>query len=85
MEVLSLFLNKMVEGGLTSGFTVEGPGGRVLVSHLLFVDDSLIFCRASEVDLGVCVLLFHALKLYLVLTLKINHRKTELVLVGRWI
>lgn len=45
---LSLFLKKMVAKGLISGFDVEGPGGREVVSHLLFADDSLIFVELQK-------------------------------------
>ncbi|KAL6331749.1 hypothetical protein AAG906_020088 [Vitis piasezkii] len=45
MEALSCLLNKAREGGYLSDFKVNGKGGGVLeISHLLFVDDTLVFC-----------------------------------------
>ncbi|RVW73709.1 hypothetical protein CK203_054991 [Vitis vinifera] len=45
MEALSCLLNKAKEGGYLSDFKVNGKGGGVLeISHLLFVDDTLVFC-----------------------------------------
>ena len=38
-----------MEGGFISGCSVRGRGREELgISHLLFVDDTNVFCRASE-------------------------------------
>ena len=49
MEVLSTILKKTKEGGLLWGFHV-GPVNTVGIrlSHLLFVDDTILFCDASR-------------------------------------
>lgn len=41
MEVLSKFVDKVMEGGPFLGWAVESRGGGV-ISHLMFADDSLI-------------------------------------------
>ena len=49
MEVLSCILKKTKEGGFIQGFHV-GPVNSIgiLVSHLLFVDDTILFCDVSR-------------------------------------
>ena len=42
MEALSRIISVVVHGGLLEGFTV----GNSTFSHLLFADDTLIFCNA---------------------------------------
>ena len=60
---------------------MRGKGSkRVDVSHLLFADDALIFCKASKDDmtrLGWLLMCFKAIS-----SLKINLEKSELFLVG---
>ena len=49
MEALSLLIDKVMVGGYLSGYKFKGRDGRErLVSHLLFVDDTLIFCKDSK-------------------------------------
>lgn len=49
MEVWNRLLERAREGGYLSSFTVKGKGGEVVeMSHLLFVDDTLIFCEDSQ-------------------------------------
>ena len=48
MDALSRMLDKAVLEGRLSGFSVGNLEGRSLaVSHLLFGDDTLIFCEAN--------------------------------------
>ena len=49
MEVFSLLIDKVVSGGFLTGHTLKGRNGEAgTVSHLLFADDTLVFCRDSE-------------------------------------
>ena len=49
MEVLSILLRRVVAGGFSSRCTLTGREGSVCsISHLLFVDDTLVFCKASK-------------------------------------
>jgi hypothetical protein len=45
---MSRMLFATVDRGLLSGFTVGSKNNEeLLVSHLLFADDALVFCEAS--------------------------------------
>jgi hypothetical protein len=47
MEVLSRMLRKTEEAGLIKGFQAgKSPGEGISVSHLLFADDTIVFCDA---------------------------------------
>ena len=49
MEALSVLINKARMGGFWSGWRVRGRGGEVVeISHLLFADDTLVFCEPNE-------------------------------------
>ena len=49
MEALSCLLRRAREGGYLTDFKVNGKGGEGLeVTHLLFADDTLVFCEASH-------------------------------------
>ena len=81
MEALGRMLDKTIHDGHMSGFGVGNLEGRSLaVSHLLFVDDTLIFC---EVDLDQILFLRIILIWFeVVFGLKINLGKLELVPIG---
>ena len=49
MEVLSIPIDKATRGGYLAGYNFRNIFGDVTnVSHLLFVDDTLVFCKHSE-------------------------------------
>ena len=58
IESLFLMIDRVIEGGYISGYKFKGRNGIVKqITHLLFVDDILIFCKDSEeqmtcLDLG---------------------------------
>ena len=81
MEALGRMLDKAVYDGHVLGFGVGSEEGRSLpVSHLLFADDTLIFCGA---DLDQVLFLRMILIWFEVVSeLKINLDKSELVPVG---
>ena len=82
MEVFSSFLKRVVDGGFLSGCKVKGRSEEgVQISHLLFVDDTLVFCQASQdhlTYLSWLLMWFEAM-----LGLRINLEKSELIPVGR--
>ncbi|RVW30839.1 LINE-1 reverse transcriptase-like [Vitis vinifera] len=46
MEVLSVLIRRVVEGGFISGCKIQRGRGRVVhIAHLLFADDTIVFCR----------------------------------------
>jgi hypothetical protein len=76
MEALSRMLSAGINDGLLEGFKV----GNVTVSHLLFADDTLIFCKDSPDQLAYLrgiFLLFEAAS-----GLKVNLAKSVLIPVG---
>ena len=49
MEVLSILLRRAVARGFISSCTFRGrEGADISISHLLFADDMIIFCKAIE-------------------------------------
>ncbi|KAJ9696179.1 hypothetical protein PVL29_008429 [Vitis rotundifolia] len=82
MEVFSSFLKRAVDGGFMSGCKVKGRNEEgVQISHLLFADDALVFCQASQDQLTYLswlLIWFEAVS-----GLRINLEKSELIPVGR--
>ncbi|XP_041019121.1 uncharacterized protein LOC121261047 [Juglans microcarpa x Juglans regia] len=78
MEALSKMIEGMVDGGLLHGFSVGN--GDLNISHLLFVDATLIFCGAhlgQVQDLRALLLCFAVVS-----RLSINLAKSKIVPVG---
>ena len=49
MEVFSCLMRRAISGGFLSGWRVKGRGGEgILISHLFFTDDTLVFCEESQ-------------------------------------
>ena len=82
MEVFCAFLKRVVEGNFLSGCRVKGRSEEgVLISHLLFADDTLVFCKPSQDQLTYLswlLMWFEAVS-----GLRINLEKSELIPVGR--
>ena len=52
MEALSSLINRAVRGGFLIGCRIRGRDGiEIQVSHLIFVDDTLVFCEDSQKQL----------------------------------
>ena len=81
MEVFSTMMKRVEGAGLLHGFRADGrQGGGECVSHLLFADDTILFCDADvEQILHVQMLLlcFQAMT-----GLKVNGLKSEMVPIG---
>ena len=82
MEVFSAFLKRAVEGGFLFGCRVKGRSEEgVLISHLLFADNTLVFCKPSQDQLTYLswlLMWFEAVS-----GLRINMEKNELIPIGR--
>ena len=49
MEAFSILVNKAAVGGFLSRYRIRGRGREVmLTTHMLFADDTLVFCGASR-------------------------------------
>ncbi|RVW71359.1 putative ribonuclease H protein [Vitis vinifera] len=82
MEALSCLLKRAKEGGFLSGWQLSGRGGGgVEITHLLFADDTLVFCEPSTDQvsyLSWLLMWFEAMT-----GLKVNLDKSEIIAVGR--
>ena len=82
METFNRLLKRAVSGGFLSSCSVRGRRGEeVQVSHLLFANDTLIFCEVKEEQLTyLCLLLmwFEPIS-----GLRMNLEKSELIPIGR--
>ena len=84
MEALSQLLSCARNGGFISGFRVGGRGREgLIVSHLLFGDDTLIFCDAEADQLQYLSWTFMWFEA--ILGLKVNLSKTEAFPLGEGI
>ena len=81
MEAIGKMLDKAVLEGRLSGFNIGVSVERsLMVSHLLFADDTLIFCNAN-ID-HILILRMVLIWFEAVSSLKVNLGKSELVAVG---
>ena len=82
MEALSLMIDKPTEGDYISGYKFKGINGTVSrITHLLFADDTLVFCKDSKEQmtfLSWILAWFEALS-----GLKINLEKSLLLPMGK--
>lgn len=81
MEALSRMIEKSMKNGLADGFKVDGTAGNsVMIYHLLYVDDSLIFCSPDKEQLG----LLRSILIWfeIVSGLRVNLKKSEMFSVG---
>ncbi|RVW15964.1 putative ribonuclease H protein [Vitis vinifera] len=82
MEAFSRLIHRVVRGGFLSGCRIKGRrGDGALVSHLLFADDTLVFCDSSQDQMAYLswlLMWFEALS-----GLRINLDKSEILPVGR--
>ena len=83
MEVFSCLLKRVTSGSYLSRWWVRGRGGGgIQISHLLFVDDTLVFCEASLNQitfLSWLLIWFETCSGF-----RINLEKSELILIG-WV
>jgi hypothetical protein len=81
MEAFSRMIGAITSRGLISGFDVgSSVQSRVVVFHLLFADDTLVFCGADESQIrhiGALLVCFKAVS-----GLKVNLSKSALIPVG---
>ena len=82
MDILSRLINKTVEGNFLAGCKIRGRGEEeeLELSHLLYADDTLLFCKDNPdhlAHLGWILMWFEALS-----GLKINLDKNEIFPIG---
>uniref|UniRef100_A0A2N9FPT0 Reverse transcriptase domain-containing protein n=1 Tax=Fagus sylvatica TaxID=28930 RepID=A0A2N9FPT0_FAGSY len=80
METLSRLMDRATIGGYISGFAIGSGVDPLVVSHLLFADDNLIFCIADQVQIAHLRAVFSWFEA--VSGLKVNLAKSEMVPVG---
>ena len=81
MEALSCLINRVVEGNYLSGSRIaNGRSEELAISHLLYVDDTFLFCKADKDRLKFLswiLMWFEAMS-----GLKINLNKSEIIPIG---
>ena len=81
MKVFSLLIDKAKMGGFLTDYNIKGRNGVAMnISHLLFADDILVFCKDSEgqmVFLSWILLYFEAL-----FGLRVNLEKSAILPMG---
>ena len=82
MEVFNRLIGRAMEGNFMSRYKVSGRGEEGLVlTHLLYADDALIFYRVDQIQLIYLrwlLIWFEALSM-----LRINLSKSEIIPIGR--
>ena len=82
MEVLSVLIRRAMEGGFISRCKIQRNRGRAVhIAHLLFADDTIVFCEAKKeylTNLSWILFWFEAAS-----GLKINLAKSEVIPVGK--
>ena len=82
METFSRLIHRAVRGGFLSGCRIKGRrGDGALVSHLLFANDTLVFCDTSQDQMAYLswlLMWFEAIS-----GLRINLDKSEILPMGR--
>lgn len=82
MEALSQLIVKAKEGGFISGFSIgKRSSGLVEVTHLLYVDNTIIFCETNVEQLR--YLNWTLMWFEVIFGLKVNMEKSELISLGR--
>ena len=78
MEALSCLIAKAVEGGFLSGCSFGGrEGDELTVSHLLYADDTILFCEPKQDQMA--YLNWLLMWFDSILGLKINLAKSEII------
>ena len=81
MEALSCLINRVVEGNYLSGSRIaNGRSEELAISHLLYADDTFLFCEADKDRLKFLswiLMWFEAMS-----GLKINLNKSEIIPIG---
>ena len=82
MEALSYLIGRAVEGGFLSSCSIYGKNGEgMVISHLLYADDTILFCGANQdqmIYLSWLLMRFEAIS-----RLRINLNKSKIIPVGR--
>ncbi|CAN0888133.1 Transposon TX1 uncharacterized 149 kDa protein [Linum grandiflorum] len=80
MEVLSGILSKVQQEGLVTGFYMDDSNREGQVNHILYADDALLFCDASEIQ--VRYLVASLICFECITGLKVNLHKSSLFAIG---
>ena len=81
MEALVCLINRVVEGNYLSGSKIaDRRGEELVISHLLYAEDTLLFCEADKDQLK--FLSWPMIWFEVVLGLRINLNKSEIIPIG---